>query len=310
MTSPTMMQPKEDPRMPPGFDHHETLPLPTPPERAFRALVEPAQLTRWFAETVSIEPRVGGAFTFGGRGAIGAGGTITAFEEGRELAFGWTLHDAPTEVRLRVVAGDDESSSKLEIEHRVMGVLRARNPQHFVFDLWRHYHGNLREHLRGGTNLVLPDLASERPEVRVSIEIDAKPAKVFRALLEPELMNKWLFGAARVDVAKREYSYGWNYEIEGRKVAGGPTRILEMVENQKLVTDWPDWRGDPDKPDTRVTWLLEALDGGKRTRVTIVHDGFEHAVDRGDYQQGWGGFANRLRKVAEQLPDGADLQGN
>lgn len=304
MTSVTMQQ-KEDLIMPPGFDHQATFPLPVTVKRAFRALVEPAQLTRWFAETVSIEPRVGGVFTFGGRGAIGSGGVITAFEDGRELAFRWTVSDVPTEVRWRVVAGDDAGSSKLEIEHHVFGSLAVRKPKHFIDDLWRHYHGNLSEHLRDGTNVVLPDLASKKPEVRLSIEINAKRAKVFRALLEPELMNKWLGGAARVDIGKCEYSYGWSYEIEARQVAGGPTRIIELVENEKLVTDWPDWRGDPEKPTTRVTWLLEALDGGKRTRVTIVHDGFEHAVDRSDYQQGWSFFGDGLRKVAEELPQDA-----
>jgi uncharacterized protein YndB with AHSA1/START domain len=286
-----------------GLEHKATFPLPASPEHAFRALVEPAQLARWFAETVSIEPEVGGAFTFAGRGSIGSGGAIITFAaEARELAWRWTLHDVPTEARLRVVAGDKPDESKLEIEHNVMGTLRARNPKHFIDDMWRHYHGNLRDHLREVTT-VLPDLEGEHPEVRVSIEIAARPAKVFRALLEPELMNKWLFGAARVDLGKREISYGWNYENEGRKVAGGPTRIIELVENEKLVTDWPDWRGVPDKPSTRVTWLLEPLDGGKRTRVTLVHDGFEYPVDRGDYQQGWAGFARKLCKVVEQLPE-------
>ena len=155
------------------------------------------------------------------------------------------------------------------------------------------------EHLRGGRNLVLPDFATERPEVRLSVEIAAPPAQGFRALLDPALMNRWLGGAARVDLERREISYGWHYTIEGRGVDGGPTRILELVENQKLVTDWPDWRGDPAKPSTRVTWLLEPLAGGKRTRLTIVHDGFAHAADRGDYQQGWGGFADQLVALLE-----------
>ncbi len=290
--------------MPPGFEHRATFPVPATPEVAFRALVEPAQLSRWFAETVNIEPRVGGSFTFGGNGSLGTGGTITTFDDaGRELGFHWQLNGVPTEVRLRVIAGDEADTSKLEIEHRVLGTMSVRKPQHFVDDMWRHYHGNLREHLEGGKDLVLPDLTSDKPEVRVAIEINAKPAKVFRALLEPELMNKWLFGSARVDLDKREISYGWKYSCEGRDVAGGPTRIIELVENKKLVTDWPDWRGDPEKPTTRVTWTLEALDGGKRTRVTLVHDGFERAVDRGDYKQGWNGFGELLAKVVEELPD-------
>jgi uncharacterized protein YndB with AHSA1/START domain len=288
-----------------SFDHHATFQLPVSRERAFRALVEPAQLARWFAEHVRIEPRVGGAFTFHGRGVLGGdrAQTITAFEPGSLLAFRWTIHDVATEVRWRIGEGkdNDPSTSTLEIAHHVGGALPVRKPKHFIDDLWRYLAGNLAEHLGDGANVVLADLASDRPEIRLSIEIDAKPAKVFRALLEPELMNRWLYGAARVDVARREYSYGWSYDIEGKKVAGGPTRILELVENEKLVTDWPDWRGDPDKPPTRVTWLLEPLAGGARTKVTIVHAGFEHAVDRSDYQQGWSGFAENLAKVTAEL---------
>ena len=140
-----------------------------------------------------------------------------------------------------------------------------------------------------------------KPEVRSSIEIAAPPAKVWRALLEPELMNKWLFGAAAVDRSRRAYSYGWKYDYEGKNVLGGPTKILELVENEKLVTDWPDWRGDEKKPVTKVTWTLEALDGGKRTRVTVVHDGFEYVADQGDYLAGWAGFLHKLDKVVLEL---------
>lgn len=291
-------RPKEDPHM---FEHHAAFPLPAPIDRAFAALVEPDQLARWFAEHVTIEPRTGGAFAFRGRGALGTAHGITAIEPGRMLAFSWSIYDVPTDVRWRITDGKEPDTSTLEIDHTVRGALPVRNGKHLIDDLWRHHAGNLAEHLRGGTNVALPDLTSDKPEIRLSIEIAAKPAKVFRALLEPELMNRWLGGVAKVDVARREYSYGWSYEHEGRRVAGGPTRIVELVENEKLVTDWTDWRGDPDKPLTRITWLLEPLAGGTRTRLTLVHDGFEHPVDRSDYQQGWGGFVDELAKVVAEI---------
>lgn len=283
------------------FEHHLTFPMPVSADRAFAALVEPDQLARWFAEHVAIEPRAGGAFSFRGRGALGVGQGITAIEPGRMLAFGWTLYDVPTEVRWRITDGKEPATATLEIDHVVRGELPVRHGKHLIDDLWRYHAGNLAEHLRGGSEIFFNDLTSDRPEVRVSIEIAAKPAKVFRALLEPELMNRWLGGMAKVDVARRAYSYGWSYEHEGRQVAGGPTRILELVDNEKLVTDWPDWRGMPDKPATRVTWLLEPLDGGARTRLTLVHDGFEHPVDPSDYRKGWIGFAEELARVAVEL---------
>lgn len=281
----------------PMIEHRATFPLPVSAERAFRALVSPEDLARWFAEDVRVEPVVGGAFAFSGRGALASGTqTITALEAGRALAFEWAIHGVATQVRWTVRADGD--ASHLDIEHDVFGPLPFRDAPHAVGDLWLVHSSNLMAHLRGGS-AELVDFTDERPAIRVAIEIAAPPAKVFRALLDPELMNRWLGGAAAVDVGRRAYSYGWKYDVEGRSVAGGPTKILELVENEKLVTDWPDWRGLPEKPDTRVTWLLEPLDGGARTRVTLVHDGFEHPLDRGDYAHGWGHFADELRKVVE-----------
>jgi len=93
------------------------------------------------------------------------------------------------------------------------------------------------------------------------------------------------------------YSYGWTYEYGGRSVAGGPTRILDLVPNERLVTDWPDWRGDPTRPTTRVAWLLEPL--GRKTRVTVVHGDFARTADISDYPFGWPGFLSQLKAHLE-----------
>jgi uncharacterized protein YndB with AHSA1/START domain len=288
-----------------GFEHTTTIDLAAPPARVFRALSDGDELRAWFASDAAVEARPGGAYHFWGSATLGAPSraeatqTLTRFEAGRELAFAWTLQGVPTEVSYRVTGDGD--ASKLEVRHAIRGALPYRRPDHVVSDLWRILGGNLGEHLRGTGGVVLPDFQSGHPEVRASIEIAAPPAKVWRALTEPALLDQWLGGAAKVDLPAGAYSYGWRYEVEGRQVAGGPTRIIEMVEHRRLVTDWPDWRGDPDKPSTRITWELEPLADGTRTRVTMRHTGFEHPVDRSDYQQGWDHFLQALRVVAQGL---------
>jgi uncharacterized protein YndB with AHSA1/START domain len=288
-----------------GFEHTTTIDLAAPPARVFRALSDGDELRAWFASDAAVEARPGGAYHFWGSATLGAPSraeatqTLTRFEAGRELAFAWTLQGVPTEVSYRVTGDGD--ASKLEVRHAIRGALPYRRPDHVVSDLWRILGGNLGEHLRGTGGVVLPDFQSGHPEVRASIEIAAPPAKVWRALTEPALLDQWLGGAAKVDLPAGAYSYGWRYEVEGRQVAGGPTRIIEMVEHRRLVTDWPDWRGDPDKPSTRITWELEPLADGTRTRVTMRHTGFEHPVDRSDYQQGWDHFLQALRGVAQGL---------
>ncbi len=83
-----------------------------------------------------------------------------------------------------------------------------------------------------------------------------------------------------------------------RAAAVATSRIIDLVENEKLVTDWPDWRGDESVPRQTLTWTLEKL-GPARTRVTGVHSGFVRAVDVSDYPFGRGYFLNQLKAVVE-----------
>ncbi len=164
--------------------------------------------------------------------------------------------------------------------------------------MWRNSLANLRAHLAGGEGVCRPDYSEPVPRIRHTISIDAPRFKVFHALIDPQALEKWIATKATVEPHDAgRYSYGWKYDVNGREVAGGPTKILEVVENSKLVTDWPDWRGDTSRPAQRVTWTLEAI--GDQTRVTVIHDRFERPADLSDYPQGWLHFLSLLKKSVE-----------
>lgn len=280
------------------------MPFPVPAPQLFAALVEPAQLERWLCNHASVD-LAAGRYHFHGPAVLGAPSSPTqellSVEPGASLRFRWRLHEVATEVTYRVSPDEDDAGkSQLHITHEVFGGLPFASPRHAIDDWWRLATGNLMSHLEDNGNAVLPDFTRDTAEVVVSIEISAAPAKVFRALLDPSLMTRWLGTVARVDRDTGEYSYGFTYEVEGKTVHGGPTRILELVPDQKLVTDWPDWRGDATKPKTHVTWSLAPLPpDGARTRLTLTHAGFAHPVDRSDYQQGWRYFLEQIRSVSE-----------
>ncbi len=116
--------------------------------------------------------------------------------------------------------------------------------------------------------------------------------------MDPAALNRWIASAAVVEPrVGGSYSYGWKYKYAERDVIGGPTRILDYVENERLVTDWTDWRGQDERGLTRVAWMLENL--GEKTKVTLVHGGFTRAADLSDYPFGWGEFLGQLRKNVE-----------
>ena len=129
---------------------------------------------------------------------------------------------------------------------------------------------------------------------------------MFAGLIEPSLLERWILPegltSSGIVVEPRvggKYSYGWRYPVGGKEVEGGPTRIIELEPNRKLVTDWPDWRGEPTVPPTTVTWLLEAE--GTGTRLTLIHGPFSRPVDQSDYRYGWGGFLDLLKRELEAV---------
>ena len=288
--------------------------LKAPPVDVFQALTDSDALRTWFAEHVQIEPKPGGAYRFWGRHSYGtptaasATQTLTAFEPPNRLVYSWTLEGRNSEVSLSLSPDKDESNAggtRLNGRHHFSAAPTIARARELIDDLWRIHSGNLQAFLAGGAGITRPDFADPNPQIRASILIEAPVARVFASFLDPAMLNTWIASAAEVEAkVGGAYSYGWRYTIGDREVIGGPTRILELVENEKLVTDWPDWRGDGDVPVQRITWLFEPV--GERTRVTVVHDGFVRAVDISDYPFGWSFFLSML-KVAIENPSAPAL---
>lgn len=285
-----------------SWTHEHSWKLEAPPAQAYAALTEPSELTRWFAEHVDVDLPAG-RYRFWGKHTLGAPEeagreTITRAEPGRALGFSWTLFGVPTEVEIALA--EEGGGTRLTLHHRVDGDLPLPRPHELIADHWRFVFGNLAAHLDGGDGIVLPDFTDPAPEVRMEIVINAPPAAVFRTLLDPEQVARW-FDAPAPLIEPRvggRYQLGWKYKVDGRDVEGGPTRILELVPDRKLVLDWPDWRG-LNATRQRITFSLAPEGAG--TRVTFVHSGFEHAADISDYPFGWRYFIDKLQDTCKAL---------
>lgn len=287
-----------------ALTHEFTEALSAPRERVFQALTDENELTCWFAEAAEVEPQAGGEYRFWGLHTPGvptraqSAQKVIRIEPPRLLAFSWKLEGRDSEVTLELEATDEGASTLLKGRHHFPDAPEVPRPLDLVDDLWRISLANLRAHLGGGEGVCMPDFSDPITRIRQTIAINATREQVYQALLDPAFLEKWLGGKSTVDPrVGGKYSYGWQYEVRGKQVQGGPTKILEMVEDTKLVTDWPNWRGDPQMPVQRITWLLEPV--GDHTRVILIHEPFERTVDVSDYPQGWAYFLSRLKAEIE-----------
>ena len=131
-------------------------------------------------------------------------------------------------------------------------------------------------------------------------EIRAPRSKVWRALTDPDQIEKYMFGS-RVEtdwkpgstiVWKGEYE-GKSYEDKGEIVTVEPGRLLE-------VTHFSPLSGQEDKPENyhRVRYELQA-DGG-RTRVRLTQDNSGSAEEAEHSSATWQAMLDGLKKVVEQ----------
>lgn len=278
--------------------HEFTWKVSAPPARVWSALTDADELKQWFAEHAEVEPQLGGAYRFWGKHTCGAPAReeadqrITKFAPNQELAFSWRIGDRDSLVSLSIEA-DGEAGAVVKGRHSFAEAPPIERAKAMIDDLWRINWGNLSAHLAGGQGKLLPDYGSDKPEIALSIFIDAPPSAVFRALIDPESIQQWFGVAAAVDP---RVGGDWHLKMEFQGVASKPMKILEYVENERLAITWPDWRGDKSVPDQRVLWMLKPEGAG--TRVDFVHDGFVRAADISDYPFGWGWFLSRIATVA------------
>jgi len=287
--------------------HEYSATVAAPREAVFAALTDPEQLRRWFADQLEVDPSPNGAWRFWGRHLLGAAADphpddrLLELEAPARVRYAWSLEGCPTEVRLDLSGedGDGIVRTRVAVCHSLAWESSHPRPRELVDDFWRLALGNLGAHLAGGNGIMRPDFTDPSPEVRLSILIEAPPPAVFAALMDPEALRRWVGATAPVVEARvgGSYRYGWKYPMGDREVTGGPLTILELLPDRLLVTDWPDWRGNPEVPMQRVEWHLEPEGGA--TGLTLVHAGFTRAADISDYPFGWGHFTAALKAHVE-----------
>ena len=251
-----------------SFDFDFRMRVRSPRPVVFERLLRIEHLARWFCGWSRIEPRVGGSFKFGGETCLlqpEGRGWETTIEKGevlRSFSFTWKIHGTPTRVSYQL-EDDGEDATILRAQH--IGVPTRGTTCGTLQDAWRMCLGNLKSISEGRGDSVRPDHSPVvRPEVRLSVLIEARPARVFGALTESRELDDWSSGGVPIGEAAVDPKPGGRFSLGW---ANGPDRILEIEQDRSMVL-----HSAPPDADGRVSLELEEKASG--TAIYVLATGY------------------------------------
>ena len=135
---------------------------------------------------------------------------------------------------------------------------------------------------------------------RTSIVINAPVAKIWEALVNPDIARKYFFGAEVVSswsegspiTFKGEYQ-GNMYEEKGLILQCKPERLLQY-------THWSNLEGLPDVPENYRNWTFNLSEKGTSVLLSITEDNIPTEKKRERSDQFWTGVLSTIRQLLEK----------
>ena len=135
---------------------------------------------------------------------------------------------------------------------------------------------------------------------RAFVTINASTAKVWDALVNPEAIKHYMFGANVISdwhegspiVWKGEWQ-GKPYEDKGVILQFRPGQIIQYSHFSPLS-------GLPDKPENYHTVTIELSAEGNQTHISLAQDNNPTEQARAHSEKNWGMMLTALKKFLEQ----------
>jgi uncharacterized protein YndB with AHSA1/START domain len=135
---------------------------------------------------------------------------------------------------------------------------------------------------------------------RASVSIKASSIKVWNALVDPEAIKQYMFGATVVTDWQEGSSIIWKgiwqdkpYEDKGVVLQLKLGRTLQYSHFSPLS-------GLSDKPENYHTVTIELSDEGNQTRVSLAQDNNPDEESRGHSEKNWEMMLTGLKTFIEQ----------
>ncbi len=132
-----------------------------------------------------------------------------------------------------------------------------------------------------------------------SIDINAPISRVWDALVNPEIIQQYMFGTKVVSDRKEGSPITWAGEWQGRSYEDRGI-ILKLEPNRTLqYTHFSPLSGLPDEPGNYHTVTVELSSDGAQTHVALSQDKNESDEARAHAEQNWHAMLVALKELLE-----------
>jgi len=143
-------------------------------------------------------------------------------------------------------------------------------------------------------------MVTENKIAEAHIDIHADADNVWDALVDPEKIKMYMFGATvssgwfeGSDITWKGEMQGKPYEDKGKIVQLKPARLLQYTHYSPLS-------GLPDIPENYHSIIIELTPGEETTAVTLSQDNNRTEKEKEESQKNWQQMLEGLKKIAEE----------
>jgi uncharacterized protein YndB with AHSA1/START domain len=134
---------------------------------------------------------------------------------------------------------------------------------------------------------------------KASISIDSPTRKVWKALVTPELVSRYMFGAKVESTWKPGDPIVWKGEWKGKPYEDKGVVIEANPDHVLRYTHFSPLSGAPDVPESYHTVTIELSDQGRSTFVELSQDHNPTDAARSASERNWHVMLQGLKKTAE-----------
>lgn len=137
----------------------------------------------------------------------------------------------------------------------------------------------------------------------VEVNIKASLSKVWEALVQPEMIKKYMFDTTVVSEWKKGSAIVWKGNWKGKDYEDKGV-ILKIIPPTALhYTHYSPLSGEKDVPENYHTVTIDLFENGNQTLVLLTQDHNGTEKDRDHSEKNWAMMLKSLKELLEKADD-------